>query len=159
MVKLGVMLEQLPDPNNRVTIDPARTDRLGNCLPVLNYSYADYTLEGAIAAIETVWPTITSKAGITDQTTFPTPAPPGFQQVSYGGKTFNVMGSGHIVGTHLMGRSRDDSVVDANLRSWHHQNLYLAGAGSMVTVGTANPTLTAVALSAKAADSILRDLQ
>jgi choline dehydrogenase-like flavoprotein len=159
MVKLGVMLEQLPDPSNRVTIDSAKTDRLGDFLPVLNYSYADYTLEGAIAAMETVWPAITARAGITDQTTFPSPAPTGYQRVSHDGKDFNVMGSGHVVGTHRMGSTRDDSVVDRDLRSWHHNNLYSVGAGSMVTIGTANPTLTAVAITCRAADSILRDLR
>ena len=43
--------QQFPDPNNRVTIDPQRTDLLGNHFPILNYSYADYSLDGGLAAI------------------------------------------------------------------------------------------------------------
>jgi choline dehydrogenase-like flavoprotein len=157
MVKLGVFLEQLPDPSNRVRIDSQHTDALGNFLPILTYNYADYTLEAGINAIEKVWPTIVSKADIHDTTNFSV-VPAGFQPVSYQGRTFSVMGPGHIVGTHRMGRNRKDSVVDKNLKSWAHSNLYVVGAGSMVTIGTSNPTLTLAALSLKAADNILADL-
>ncbi len=159
MVKLGVMLEQLPDPHNRVTIDSAHTDPLGNYYPIVNYGYDDYTLDGAIAALDHVWPAITQRAEIQDQTKFPSPAPPGYQQVVHQGKTINFMGSGHVVGTHRMGRTRHYSVVNGDLRCWNHENLYAVGPGSMVTIGTANPTLTAVALSIRAADSIQRDLR
>src|SRR5581483_11447930 len=89
-VKLGVFLEHLPDPNNRVTIDPQHTDSLGNYLPILDYGYADYTLEGGIMAIERVWPAIVTKTGIEDRTDFST-VPGGFQAVSVDGKTFSVM--------------------------------------------------------------------
>jgi choline dehydrogenase-like flavoprotein len=158
MFKLGVFLEQLPDPNNRVTIDPKRTDLLGNYFPILNYSYADYTLDGALEAIERVWPAILEHSGIQDETDFAT-VPSGFQAVAHRGQTFNVMGPGHIVGTHRMGQSTNASVVDPNLRSWAHTNLYVVGAGSMVTIGTANPTLTVSALSLRAADHILQELK
>ena len=157
-VKLGVFLEQLPDPNNRVTIDPQHTDSRGNYLPVLNYSYADYTLDGGIAAIEKVWPAIVAKTGIEDQTDFST-VPGGFQSVTRNGKTFTVMGPGHIVGTHRMGSSPTDSVVNSDLQSWAHPNLYALGAGSMVTIGTSNPTLTLAALSLRAAKHILQKLR
>ena len=158
MVKLGVFLEQLPDPNNRVTIDPQHTDAIGHFLPILNYSYADYSLEGGLAAIDTVWPTIVKQAEIDDRTDFST-VPAGFQSVTYKGKTFNVMGPGHIVGTHRMGSNANDSVVDVNLKSWAHSNLYVLGSGSMVTIGTSNPTLTLAALSLRAANQILQELK
>lgn len=157
MVKLGVFLEQLPDPNNRVTIDRQHIGALGNFLPILNYNYADYSLEGGLAAIEKVWPVIVEKAAIDDRTDF-SAVPPGFQAVECKGKKFNVMGPGHIVGTHRMGHNKGDSVVDSHLRSWTHPNLYVVGAGSMVTIGTSNPTLTLAALSLKAAEHIARDL-
>jgi choline dehydrogenase-like flavoprotein len=50
-------------------------------------------------------------------------------------------------------------VVDRNLRSWDHDNLYVVGAGSQVTIGTANPTLTAAALTIRAADAMLGALR
>lgn len=157
MVKLGVFLEQLPDPANRVTIDAKQTDPSGNYRPILNYSYSDYTLEGGLTAIQTVWPLITKYAGIEDKTDF-TAVPQGFQAVTYRGVTYNVMGPGHIVGTHRMGDNPDTSVIDTNLRSWAHPNLYAVGAGSMVTIGTSNPTLTAAALALRAATHILKEL-
>jgi choline dehydrogenase-like flavoprotein len=157
MVKLGVMLEQLPDANNRVTLDASKVDALGNYLPVLTYSYDKYTLDGALAACDVVWPKVVERAGLEDHTLDLTPG--GSQKVTYQGRVLNVMGSGHIVGTHRMGASSQDSVVDPHLRSWDHPNLFVVGAGSMVTIGTANPTLTAAALSLRAVRQILKELQ
>jgi choline dehydrogenase-like flavoprotein len=151
MVKLGMMIEQLPDPNNRVTIDPAYKDQLDNFRPVLTYGYADYTLDAAVATMTVVWPRVVQSASLKDEV-YPAP---GTQEIDYKGHTIRLAGSGHLVGTHRMGSSRATSVVDENLRSWSHSNLYVVGAGSMVTIGTSNPTLTVAALSFRAADHIV----
>ncbi len=158
MVKIGFMFEQLPSRDNRVTIDPKVRDALGNHRPVLSYHYDDYSLAGAQAAVDKVWTTITRHAGIEDHTVYPNPAPGGYQRVEYQGKGYNIMGSGHIVGTHRMGSNPRDSVTDRNMKAWDHPNLYLVGAGNQVTIGTANPTLTAAALSVRAAEAMLREL-
>ena len=63
------------------------------------------------------------------------------------------------VGTHRMGVSPTDSVVNRFQRSWDHDNLYVVGCGSMPTVGSSNPTLTAVALAFMAADDMLTQLR
>jgi choline dehydrogenase-like flavoprotein len=158
MVKIGFMFEQLPSPDNRVTIDPAHRDGLGNYQPVLSYHYQDYSLKGIAAAVDTVWPAITGYAGIENKTSYP-PGIPGYQYVEFDGAGYNLMGSGHIVGTHRMGRHRKDSVTDRNMKAWDHPNLYVVGTGNQVTIGTANPTLTGAALSIRAADAMLRDLR
>jgi choline dehydrogenase-like flavoprotein len=49
-------------------------------------------------------------------------------------------------------------VVNPKQQTWDHSNLYLAGCGNMVTLGTSNPTLTMSALAFWAAENILRDL-
>jgi choline dehydrogenase-like flavoprotein len=157
MVRLGFFIEQLPDAGNRVTIDHNHTDILGNYLPVLTYSYNDYSLDGAIAALTKVWPTFTASSGVEDQTDFTTVLG-GFQAVSHRGFKFNLTGPGHLVGTHRMGPDKNSSVVDSHSRSWFHPNLFMVGPGSMVTIGTSNPTLTAAALSLRAADEILHEL-
>ncbi len=157
MVRLGIFLEQLPDANNRVTIDPAKTDQLGNYLPILNYKYDEYSLDGALTVLNAFWPTVLQQTAMTDATDF-TNVLSGFQAVTYRGQTFNMFGPGHIVGTHRMGRSANTSVIDTNLRSWAHPNLYMIGAGSMVTIGTSNPTLTASALALRASEQMLQDL-
>ena len=63
-------------------------------------------------------------------------------------------GAGHVIGTYRMGSNPNTSVVDANLRSHDHQNLYLLGSGVFPSVGTANPTLTIAALSIRASEAI-----
>jgi choline dehydrogenase-like flavoprotein len=44
------------------------------------------------------------------------------------------------------------------MRTWDHPNLYVVGAGSQVTIGTANPTLTAAALAVRSAEAMLKEL-
>ena len=126
---------------------------------MLSYGYADYSLKGVETAVKTVWPTITKYANVQDETVYIDPAPGGYQRVTYNGTGYNLMGSGHIVVLHRMGSSRKDSVTDRNMKAWDHPNLYVVGAGDQVTIGTANPTLTAAALSIRAADAMLRDLR
>jgi choline dehydrogenase-like flavoprotein len=56
-------------------------------------------------------------------------------------------GAGHVMGTCRMGLDRSSSVVDANGRSHDHPNLFIAGSSVFPTAGTANPTLTALAVT------------
>jgi choline dehydrogenase-like flavoprotein len=58
-----------------------------------------------------------------------------------------------------MGTSQANSVVDTTLRSWDHENLYLAGGGAMPTIGTANVTLTLAALCLKSATHMINQLR
>ena len=69
---------------------------------------------------------------------------------------FPFYGSGHIVGTHRMGGPNDSgtAVTDSSLRSYDHPNLFIMGTGSFPTIGTANPTLTLVALVLRSMDTI-----
>lgn len=157
MFKIGTMIEQLPRPENRVTIDPNITDMLGNYRPLLSYAYDEYTYDAALAIIGIFWPKVLAQTGMEDRTNFHA-VRPGTQLVTHNGQTFSLAGSGHIVGTHRMGNSPTISVTDANLRSWAHSNLYVVGSGSMVTIGTSNPTLTAAALSMHTADHIIKVL-
>jgi choline dehydrogenase-like flavoprotein len=59
---------------------------------------------------------------------------------------------GHILGTALMGNSKNDSVVDSNQTVHDYSNLFSLGASSFCTVSPANPTLTICALSLRSAD-------
>ncbi|MYA67904.1 MAG: GMC family oxidoreductase, partial [Gammaproteobacteria bacterium] len=63
-------------------------------------------------------------------------------------------GSGHVIGTTRMGDDPRESVVDRNLRSHAHDNLFLIGAGVFPTASTANPTLTIAALALRAAEQV-----
>jgi choline dehydrogenase-like flavoprotein len=153
-VTLHCEFEQLPDPRNRVTIDPAHVDRLGDYRPVIEYDIQDYT-RAAMAEGRRIVRQIFAKLGAQEFTSYD-PGDPGY--VTYGGEGFAFRGAGHLIGTHRMGTSPANSVVDRTQRTWAHDNLYLIGAGSMVTTGTCNPTLTVAALSFQASDSILKRL-
>ena len=159
MVKIGFMFEQLPSSKNCVTISEDHKDALGNHRPIFSYFYDEYSMKGAEAAVHNVWKAITQYAKIEDHTS-PNPAPPGSgsQPVSYNNNNYNIMGSGHIVGTHRMGTSKADSVTNSHMKSWDHPNLYVVGAGSQVTIGTANPTLTTAALAIRASEAMLKEL-
>ncbi|RTQ49697.1 GMC family oxidoreductase [Hymenobacter gummosus] len=153
-VRLGFLVEQLPDPFNRVTIDPDYMDRLGNYRPVIDYTITDYTSAG-FAAAKQVSDAIYDHLWATDYTSY-SPADAG--HVTYRGQGYSYRGAGHYVGTHRMGTDPDTSVVDPRQRSWDHPNLYLVGCGNMPTIATSNPTLTMAALTFWAARNLLEDI-
>jgi len=67
--------------------------------------------------------------------------------------------AGHILGTCRMGADAATSVVDANGRSHDHPTLFIVGSSVFPTGGTANPTLTALALTLRANRTISSDLE
>jgi choline dehydrogenase-like flavoprotein len=148
-MRFGILVEQLPESDNRVTIDPNYLDQLGNYRPVIHYDVSEYSRAG-FAMAKKVSEHIFGLCDIEDRTAFFADQP----HFYYRDQPFNYQGAGHYMGGHRMGRSPSDSVVNADLRSWDHENLYLVGCGSMTTSGTSNPTLTGAALSFMAADRI-----
>jgi choline dehydrogenase-like flavoprotein len=152
---LDFMIEVLPEESNRVSVDPRYLDQLGNLRPIVSLSIPDYTLE-AVAFARRLSRRIFQRLGAQDHTVYD-PATPG--SVNYEGETFVIKGGNHWAGTHIMGTSSKDSVVDAKQRSWDHENLYLAGAGSMPSVGASNTTLTLSALCFMTSESIVEDLR
>ncbi len=155
-VRFSLAVEQLPDPANRVTIDAGHPDPLGLPRPVISYRIDDYTKAG-MAAANQVYKQVFQRAGIADFTNpnegswFPT--------VTWGDEVFAYHGMGHFAGTHAMGTSRHDSVVDSYQRAWDHHNLYLVGSGSFPTMGTSNPTLTLAALTIRTAEHLIARLR
>jgi choline dehydrogenase-like flavoprotein len=151
-VRIGALVEQPPSPDNRVTIGN-QVDALGLPRPVINYSLDPYVLDG-MGAAAFVEREIFARADIEDHTdqkeSFTTPALWRDQLLPWSG-------AGHFAGTHCMGDDARDSVVDADQRSWEHDNLFVAGPGSMPTMGTANPTLTVAALAYRTARALISD--
>jgi choline dehydrogenase-like flavoprotein len=154
-LRLGFLVEQLPDPDNRVTISEDWKTQLGEYRPVIHYRISEYEL-AAFAAAKATSDLIYQRVGVEDFTQYDT-GDPGY--VTYMGQGYKYNGSGHLVGTHRIGSDPKSSVTNADLRSWDHDNLYLVGAGSMPTIGTSNPTLTLTALVFKAAQSMLKELR
>ena len=66
----------------------------------------------------------------------------------------NPSGGGHTMGTTAMGNDPRISVVDRNCRVHRYANLYVAGSSVFTSGGSANPTLTLIALAARLADHL-----
>ncbi len=164
-IRLGYLIEQLPDPDNRVELSDTLTDNLGLPRPKVTYRLANDYERNAFVSAKSVSTEIFNAMGATEYTQAP-PAPvfygsPGevtATNFQYQGNNFTFYGAGHIVGTYRMGSDKTTSVVNPRQQSWDHSNLYMAGSGVFPTVATGNPTLTLAALAFKTADSILEDL-
>jgi gluconate 2-dehydrogenase alpha chain len=61
----------------------------------------------------------------------------------------------HIQGGAIMGRSPEQSVVNPWLQHWKMPNLFVVGSSSFPQNSSANPTLTIVAVSHRAADGLI----
>jgi choline dehydrogenase-like flavoprotein len=142
-VRLGCLIEQPSDPENRVTINRRDVDALGLPRPVITYGVDKYVFAG-MAAAASIARQVFAQAGIEDHTD---PKKTFAFTTEYDGATLVWAGAGHFAGTHCMGAEASTSVVDDNQRSWQHDNLFLAGPGSMPSMGTSNPTLTVAALA------------
>lgn len=139
-VRLASLIEQLPDPENRIVPDESNRDAIGIPRPKLTYRYDDYTTKGLQAA-QAAHDRLFAALGVT------------FKEHVAG-----VQGAGHVMGTHRMGADPKTSVTDADGRTHDHPNLFLAGCGLFPTFGTANPTLTLAALALRTAAKIEADL-
>jgi choline dehydrogenase-like flavoprotein len=151
---LAFMIEVPPNESNRVTVDPAHTDQLGNMRPVISYTISDYTMRGASYARQFARQ-VFQRLGAADHTSYD---PADSQYVMHEGQGYVIHGGNHLAGTHIMGTSPATSVVDDRQRSWDHENLYLVGGGSMPTIGTSNPTLTLATLCFRSARHIIQQL-
>ena len=153
-IRIAFLVEQEADPSNRVELSDAWTDNLGIPRPRISYGMSEYVRAGFASAREAagrVW----ARLGAADHTATRGDAPNTFR---HAGRTYNYQGAGHLCGTHVMGSDPGRSVVNAWQRTWDHPNLYLAGCGSMPSVGTQNPTLTMLAVTCRTVDDILARL-
>lgn len=156
--RLGFLVEQEPQATNRVTLADEK-DHLGLPRPKITYDLSEYTRAGFVAAKKAA-DQIFALLGAKQFTTAPAADDPSSFVTKIDGEDVRIkyFGAGHVVGTYRMGAEPEHSVVDRDLRSWDHKNLFLVGSGVFPTVATANPTLTIAALTLRAAQTILADL-
>lgn len=153
-LQLAFMVDLPPNESNRVSVDPEHTDALGNMRPVISFDVPEYTMRGVVYARQFARQMF-QRLGAADYTRYD-PTDPAY--VTYDGDGYVIRGGNHLAGTHVMGSSPHDSVVDGYQRSWDHENLYLVGGGSMPSIGTSNVTLTIAALCYRTASRIKREL-
>jgi choline dehydrogenase-like flavoprotein len=131
---LRVVVEDLRQPHNRVTIDPNDPDR-----PVVTYRGRSTYADAALAALPAALPKALRGLPIEAMRLRAAPTPTVF----------------HVQCTTPMGSDPASSVVDRDLRHHRLRNLLVLGASVFPTCPPANPTLTLSALSLRAADRLL----
>jgi choline dehydrogenase-like flavoprotein len=127
--------EMLPQPENRVRLDPARRDAWG--IPALHIDCAHRDMELTLAREQTAaLREVAEAAGATLWAIDEVPQPPGIAI--------------HESGTARMGDDPATSVLDPYNQCWDAQNLYVTDGACFPSQGTQNPTLTILALTARA---------
>ncbi len=139
-IRLASLMEQQPNPENRITPAYDNLDAIGIPRPRIRYRLDPFAQRGLSEAIAT-HNRLFDAIGVVERHHWK-----GFQ------------GAGHVMGTYRMGDDPKASVVDRDCRTHDHPNLFLLGSGVFPTVGTANPTLTIAALALRAADPVMRTL-
>lgn len=137
-VRLSCSVEVTPDARNRVELSGI-TDALGLQHPKITFAPSDYSFAGLAQATKTLG----DMFRLIDAT-----------EVDLGTDPKAYDGAGHIMGTCRMGDDPKASVVDAQLRSHDHRNMFIVGGSVFPTVGSPNPTLTIAALALRAAHDI-----
>ncbi|MEF8852364.1 MAG: GMC family oxidoreductase [Haloarculaceae archaeon] len=141
-LQMGALVEQLPDPTNRVTLDTGGTDDHGNPVPDVSWDVGDHavaSLERAHSVQRRVLSAMNTQ--ITGRTDVNNPG-----------------AARHPAGTTRMGTDPGASVVDPRLRTHDLENLTVASSSVFPTGGAMNPTLTIAALTLKAAEHVDADL-
>lgn len=135
--------EMLPNHNNRVTLDETRTDRWG--LPVLAIDCEIGENERLMRRdMANDMAEMLEAAGVKDVRTFDNEYYPG-------------MGI-HEMGTARMGRDPKTSVLNAYNQVWDCPNVFVTDGACMTSSANQNPSLTYMALTARAADYAVREM-
>ncbi|MDF2771357.1 MAG: glucose-methanol-choline oxidoreductase [Geminicoccaceae bacterium] len=135
--------EMLPNHDNTVTIDETRKDKWG--LPVLKIDCATGENERLMRRdMANDMAEMLSAAGVKDVTTFDNEYFPG-------------MGI-HEMGTARMGTSPRNSVLNKWNQVWDAPNVFVTDGACMASTACQNPSLTYMALTARAADYAVAEL-
>ena len=138
---IAAICEDLPDPENRVTLDAELTDSNGIPAPKVTYRLSDNSarmLDHAVARGKE----LLAAAGAHD-TMVQAPL---------------TMAGWHLMGTARMGTDPATSVVNEWGRCHDVRNLFIVDGSIFVTAAAVNPTNTIQALALHIADSIKRNL-
>jgi len=135
--------EMLPNPENKVSIDTTKQDKWG--LPVIKIDCATGENERLMRK-----DMIADMADMLEQC--------GVKDVStYDNEYFPGMGI-HEMGTARMGRDPKTSVLNSWNQVWDAPNVFVTDGSCMVSAACQNPSLTYMALTARAADHAVSEL-
>jgi len=135
--------ECLPRHENYVDLDPTRTDQWG--IPLLRVNCAWGENERAVREdVKTQAAEMLEAAGCTSVETWDDDGPPGF--------------SVHEMGTARMGKHPKTSVLNAHNQAHDVPNLFVTDGACMASTSCVNPSLTYMALTARAVDHAVNEL-
>ncbi|MDX1482600.1 MAG: GMC family oxidoreductase [Woeseiaceae bacterium] len=136
--------EMLPNPDNRVTIDESRTDKWG--LPVLAIDCSIGENERLMRVdMMNDMAEMLEAGGVKDVATYEDDYAPG-------------MGI-HEMGTARMGRDARTSVLNGWNQVWDAPNVFVTDGACMTSAANQNPSLTYMALTARAANYAVEELK
>ncbi|MCL4249032.1 MAG: GMC family oxidoreductase [Anaerolineae bacterium] len=137
------LLEQAPDPTNRVTliddVDPNGTQKVN-----VHWKFTEMDRD-TVARSRKLFEGELQAANMGSMVWHPDP--------------YTSASSVHPIGTTRMGTDPQTSVTDGNCMVRGVNNLYIASSGVFATSGYANPTLTVVALACRIADRVKASLK
>jgi glucose dehydrogenase len=140
-MSIQLLLEDLPQPENAVTVNPSFRDILGQPGIKVHYRLQDYSKAALPRTLDDYTNWLQAMNAV--------------QQEVPGTTWYN---QHHIMGTVIMGKDPSDSVVDGDLRCHDHDNLYLVTTGVFPSVSCVNPTLTGMALAMRAGQHIAKEV-
>lgn len=141
---IGGFGETLPDERNRFTLS-SNKDQWG--LPIINFDAAWRENEWKMREA------MQSEAGAMLEAA-------GLKNINTYNNKENAPGIGiHEMGTARMGRDPKTSVLNANNQVWGAENVYVTDGACMTSSSCVNPSLTYMALTARAADHAVNELK
>jgi choline dehydrogenase-like flavoprotein len=134
----GIFGEDLPDEDNRVTLDPALVDTTGVPAPHVAYTASENSRRLLDFHVERARESLLEAGAHTVD-------------------TLALMRSAgwHLLGTARMGTDAANSVVDPYGKAHDVDNLYIADGSVFVTAGGVNPTNTICSLALRFADRLV----
>ncbi len=134
---IGGFGEVIPNPENRMTLDPNQKDKWGMPLFVFDAAYGDNELKMRVDMKN-------DAAEMLERA--------GFKNVTPYDKQTKHLGIGiHEMGTARMGTDAKNSVLNKNNQVWGAENVFVTDGAAMTSASCVNPSLTYMALTARAA--------
>ncbi|GAA2720459.1 FAD-dependent oxidoreductase [Cellulomonas aerilata] len=140
-MNVWAMSEQVPHWRSQVRLTDQR-DSFGVPTAELDWQLTDPDWQSLVRSQQLITPYLGATLGARVDSLLEGSLPP------------RIYGGAHQMGTTRMAASARDGVVDVDCRVHGMANLYVAGASVFPTVGSANPTLTVVALALRLAEHL-----
>lgn len=146
--ELALVTEQMPHPDNRITLAPERKDAHGAPLAKIDWQIREPDLE-AFRLLQSALLDYWRESGLHKLATpLRTPLEIWRGRMHQGGGIY------HPGGSSRMGTSRTRAVVDADLKTFDVGNLYVVSTSTFPSGGSANPSFMLMAFALRAADRI-----